>query len=107
MRYPGPRAPGRRSANAAGNPRAVPSLFRLDQVRPRVAYTVQYYDLVLGGILASLLAGVAVGWMTAYPIATTVPLFALVAAAIIGHGLFVNGPVDRPADLRDEVTVFE
>ena len=72
-----------------------------------MAYTLQYYDLVLGGVLASMLAGVAVGWLTSFPLVATVPVFALLAAAIIGHGLFVNGPVDRPADLRDDVGAFE
>jgi predicted CDP-diglyceride synthetase/phosphatidate cytidylyltransferase len=70
-------------------------------------YTLQYYDLVLGGVLASLLAGLVVGWLTPFPLAATVPIFALVAAAIIGHGLFVNGPVDRAADLRDEVGALD
>ena len=70
-------------------------------------YTLQYYDLVLGGVLASLLLGVAVGWLTPYSIAATVPIFALVAVAIIGHGLFVNGPVERTADLREEVGNLE
>jgi len=72
-----------------------------------MGYTLQYYDLVLGGILASLLAGVVVGWLAPYPLALTVPAFALVAVALIGHGLFVNGPVERPADLREEVRSFE
>ena len=72
-----------------------------------MGFTIQYYDVVLGGVLASLLAGVVVGWSTAYPLAATVPVFALLAAAIIGHGLFVNGPVERPADLREEVRTFE
>lgn len=70
-------------------------------------YTVQYYDLVLVGILASLLAGVAVGWLTGLPAAATVPLSAVVGAAIIGHGLFVRGPVDDPADLGERVDAFE
>lgn len=72
-----------------------------------MGYTIQYYDLVLGGVLASLLAGVAVGWLTPFPIAVTVPVFAVVAAGVIGHGLFVNGPVDEPADLGDEVGALE
>jgi len=72
-----------------------------------VAYTFQYYDVVLGGVLASLLAGVAVGWLTSVPMAASVPVFAVVAAGIIGHGLFVNGPVERPADLRDEVGLLD
>ena len=72
-----------------------------------MGYSLQYYDLVLGGVLASLLAGVAVGWLTPLPITATVPVFAAVAAAIIGHGLFVNGPVDRASDLTEEVGAFE
>lgn len=72
-----------------------------------MAYSVQYYDVVLGGILASLMAGVLVGWLTSVPSALSVPAFGLLAALLIGHGMFVNGPVDRPADLTDEVSAFE
>lgn len=70
-------------------------------------YTVQYYDVVLGGVLASLLAGVAVGWFTSVPMTLAVPAFGIVAALLIGHGMFVNGPIDRPADLTDEVPAFD
>ena len=70
-------------------------------------YHIQYYDLVLAGVLASLLAGVVVGWLTAVSVAATVPLFAVLGAAIIGHGLFVNGPVDGAGDLREQVDAFE
>ena len=73
----------------------------------RVDYSIQYYDLVLVGVLASLLAGLAVGWLTAVPVAASVPLFAVLGAAIIGHGLFVNGPVDGAGDLRERVDAFE
>ena len=70
-------------------------------------FTLQYDDLVLGGVLASLLAGLAVGWLTPFPLAATVPVFAAVAVAIIGHGLFVNWPGDRPGALADEVSAFD
>lgn len=70
-------------------------------------FTLQYYDVVLGGVLASLLAGVLVGWLSTVSMAVTVPVFALVAVALIGHGLFVNGPIDRPRDLREDVQSFE
>ena len=72
-----------------------------------MGYRLQYYDLVLGGVLASLLVGIAIGRFSPYPLAATVPIFAVLAALIIGHGLFVNGPVDRPADLTDEVSLLE
>jgi len=72
-----------------------------------VVYSIQYYDVVLVGVLASLLAGLAVGWLTALPVTATVPLFAVIGALIIGHGLFVNGPVERPGDLRERVEAFE
>lgn len=70
-------------------------------------YPIQYYDLVLVGVLASLLAGVAVGWLTSIPAVATVPAFAVVGAAIIGHGLFVNGPVDGPGDLTEPVDLLD
>lgn len=72
-----------------------------------MSYEIHYYDLVLAGILASLLLGVGLGLATALPLAGTVPVLALVAVAIIGHGLFVNGPVDGPADLSREVDILD
>lgn len=68
-----------------------------------MAYRWQYYDLVLLGIVGSLATGVAVGRFTALSSATTVPASGLVAIAIMAHGLFINGPVDKPTDLTDEV----
>jgi uncharacterized protein (DUF2062 family) len=68
-----------------------------------MSYTWQYYDLVLLGIAGSLASGVAVGQFTALSSAVTVPIAGLVAVAIMGHALFVNGPVDEPTDLTDEV----
>ena len=55
-----------------------------------------YYDFVLLFVPVSLLglsgAFVAGGFATT----TAIPLAGLVAAAIIGHGLFVNAPVSPP-----------
>lgn len=71
---------------------------------PRVmAYTSKYYDLLLLGVPGSLLAGVGIGFLTAIPTTVSVPALALVAVALIGHGLFVNGPVDEVEDLAEEV----
>ncbi|KAB1194820.1 hypothetical protein GJR96_07715 [Haloferax sp. MBLA0076] len=68
-----------------------------------MGYTWQYYDLVLAGIFLSLVLGVLVGQFTAMEPTTAVVGFSFVAAAVMGHGLFVNGPVDQPTDLADEV----
>jgi len=68
-----------------------------------MAYTWKYYDLLLLGVMGSLLAGVAIGFLTPVPVTTSVPVLALVAVALIGHGLFVNGPVDEIDDLAEEV----
>ena len=68
-----------------------------------MTYTWQYYDLVLVGIVASMLLGVGIGSLTSVSLTMAVIGAALVAVAIIGHGLFVNGPVDDPGDLTTEV----
>lgn len=66
-------------------------------------YTWQYYDLVLFGIVASMVLGGLVGYATGISLLVAVVGASLVAIAIITHGLFVNGPVDRPEDLTEEV----
>ncbi|EMA06557.1 hypothetical protein [Haloferax denitrificans] len=68
-----------------------------------MGYTWQYYDLVLLGILGSLIAGVVVGRVTSMEPQTTLVAFSALAAVVMAHGLFVNGPVDEPTDLTDEV----
>jgi len=71
-----------------------------------MAYTWKYYDLLLLGVLGSLLTGVGIGFFTAVPMTVSVPVLALVAVALIGHGLFVNGPVEEIDDLAEEVEVL-
>ena len=68
-----------------------------------MAYTWQYYDVVLLGVAVSLALGTGVGLLTTVPLTLAVTGAGLVAIALIGHGLFVNGPVDEPADLTNEV----
>jgi hypothetical protein len=68
-----------------------------------MAYTWQYYDLVLAGVFLSMLSGALVGLLTTAPLSAAVAVAGGVAALLIGHGLFVNGPVDEPSDLREEV----
>jgi hypothetical protein len=66
-------------------------------------YTWQYYDRVLFGIVASMFLGELVGYATGVSLLVAVVAASLVAIAIITHGLFVNGPVDGPEDLAEEV----
>lgn len=61
-----------------------------------VGYTWQYYDVVLLGIFLSMASGAIVGQLTPLSMTTAVTAFGAVAVALIGHGLFVNGPVDGP-----------
>lgn len=59
---------------------------------------IGYYDFVLGLVPVSLL-GVSGALLAAgLDLAVAVPLAGAIAAGVIGHGLFVNAPVDgRPA----------
>ncbi|MFC6952480.1 hypothetical protein [Halorubellus litoreus] len=66
-------------------------------------YQWQYYDLVLLGIVAAMATGVVVGVATPVAATTSVTATSLVAVGIMGHGLFVRGPVDSVDDLTDEV----
>jgi len=68
-----------------------------------MGYTWQYYDLVLAAIFLSLAAGVVVGEMTTVPATTSVTAAGFIGTVLVGHSLFVNGPVDEPEDLTDEV----
>jgi hypothetical protein len=68
-----------------------------------MGYTWQYYDLVLAAIFLSLAAGVLVGQLTTVPPTTSVTAAGFLGTVLVGHSLFVNGPVDDPEDLTDEV----
>jgi hypothetical protein len=68
-----------------------------------MGYTWQYYDVVLLGVFVSMAVGVGAAVLTPLAMTSTVPVAGGVAIALIAHGLFVNGPVDDPADLTDEV----
>ena len=56
---------------------------------------IGYYDLVLG-LVPLTLFGVSGGlYGLGIDLAIAVPLAAAMAAAVIGHGLFVNAPVEK------------
>lgn len=68
-----------------------------------MGFTWQYYDLVLGAIFLSVALGAVVGVLSPVPLATAVAGAAVVSVALIGHALFVAGPVDEVGDLAEEV----
>jgi len=72
-----------------------------------IGYTLQYYDLVLSAIGASLGLGVLVGYVTSIPSPAAIVGFGGVAIAFIVHALFINGPVDDTEDLTEEVAIEE
>jgi len=54
----------------------------------------RYYDLVLG-LIPLTLGGVAVLLTAAgFTLTTAIPLASAVAVVVIGHAMFVNGPVE-------------
>lgn len=60
-----------------------------------------YYDYVLGLIPAALLGLTGTLTVAGFGLTQAVPIAAGVSACIIGHALFVNGPVSpagRPAE---------
>ena len=68
-----------------------------------MGYTWKYYDLVLIGVGLSMLIGGSIGVLTSLSVRLTVSVAGLVALLIMGHGMFVNGPVDEPEDFKEEV----
>jgi hypothetical protein len=58
-----------------------------------------YYDYVLGVVPLSMVSVTALLAVVGVQIAIAVPVGAAASAAVIGHALFVNGPVaPTPAD---------
>lgn len=54
-----------------------------------------YYDLVLG-LIPFTLAGVSTSLVAlGVSLTTAIPLASVVAVGLIGHAMFVSGPVDR------------
>lgn len=68
-----------------------------------MGYTWKYYDLVLIGVGLSMLIGGTIGVLTSLSVRLAVSVAGLVAILIMAHGMFVNGPVDEPEDLTEEV----
>ena len=60
-----------------------------------------YYDYVLGLIPATLLGVTIALSVLGIPLSAAVPVGGGASALLIGHALFVNGPVDRTPDAPD------
>ena len=60
-----------------------------------------YYDYILGAIPLALLGITAMLTTTGMSLTTAVPPAAGVSVLLIGHALFVNGPVDEPVGAAD------
>jgi hypothetical protein len=76
---------------------------RLAVLPIRMGYAWKYYALVPIGVGLSALLGGAVGVVPALSVRLTVSVAGLVAFLVMGHGMFVDGPVDSPEDLEEEV----
>lgn len=68
-----------------------------------MGYTWKYYDLVLAGMAVAMLAGVAIGLYTSVALPIAIVIAGGVTILVMGHAMFVNGPVDEPSDLTQEV----
>lgn len=68
-----------------------------------MSYSPHYYDLVLVGIAVSIGSGGLIGILTPVALGLAVPIASLIAIVVIGHALFINGPVDSVDDLTAEV----
>ena len=66
-------------------------------------YSWQYYELLLLGIALSLGVGAAVGALTPVGLPAAAAVSGSVGVALIGHKLFVDGPIDAPEDLAEPV----
>lgn len=60
-----------------------------------------YYDYVLGLIPATLFAVTIVLSVFGVPLTTAVPVGGGASALLVGHALFINGPVDDPVEVPD------
>lgn len=62
-----------------------------------------YYDLVLGLIPVALLGLTAALTSAGLGLTTAVPIAASVPVGLIGHAMFVNGPVDDAPERTSQV----
>ncbi|RMB18102.1 hypothetical protein ATH50_1549 [Haloplanus aerogenes] len=67
-----------------------------------VDHMIDYYDYVLGFVPLALVGITAVLSAIGVDTLLAVPVGATVAGLAVGHALFVNGPVVRPADAPDD-----
>lgn len=61
----------------------------------------EYYDIVLGVIPISLVAITGSLMAAGLSLTVAVPLGSVVSVGVIGHAMFVNGPVDADDDASE------
>lgn len=57
---------------------------------------MEYYDLVLAGIMASITVSAGIGFVTSVPVNFAVAGGSLPAAALMVHSMFLNAPGGAP-----------
>jgi hypothetical protein len=67
-----------------------------------VFHMAEYYDYVLGLVPLALVGITALLHVIGVATLVAVPAGAAVASLVVGHALFVNGPVDRSAGTPDD-----
>lgn len=67
---------------------------------------MNYYDGILLLIPSLLIGGIGVSFITDISIQATILVGAFIGVAVVGHGMFINPPVDSPvqAVVPDSVT---
>jgi hypothetical protein len=71
-----------------------------------VRIMVGYYDYVLGLVPLTLLGLTGLLFVGGLQLTTAVPLGAGVSGLVVGHALFVNGPVD-PTEITHQAAPVE
>lgn len=66
-----------------------------------------YYDYILGLIPLALLGITALLSVVGFPLAQAVPVGAGASVLLIGHALFVNGPVSTPPSSATGPNAFD
>jgi len=68
-----------------------------------MAYTLQYYDLVLIAVITPVLLGIGLGSFTELAMPVSIIGLGAVSMAVMFYAMFINGPVEEVQDLTNEV----
>ncbi|PSP68574.1 hypothetical protein BRC85_01635 [Halobacteriales archaeon QS_1_69_70] len=68
-----------------------------------MAYSLQYYDLVLAGIIVAIGRSGLIGTFTWIQMPSAIPGLGAVSIGLIGPAMFVNGPIADVDDIAELV----